>query len=189
MIKLHELNNAGYEEAAAMILPLIERAPDLANQVAKKRPFDSTDQLSAAIKSELLKLNEADQLRLFRAHPELAPENPLSMTAASQAEQGRLKLTSQSNLNREKLIELNSRYQEKFGFPFIVALVRHSNIESVMKEFESRLLCDRSSEILAAIEQISAVSDDRIQTSFGTNRIDGMQDRSVKSGEEGESCA
>jgi OHCU decarboxylase len=166
MDKLAELNLADEEQAVLLLEPLIERAPVIARRVAKHRPFKTADDIRKAIRRELLGLNEEECVRLFRAHPELAPVNPLSMTSASQSEQGRLNLTSDTNDFRARLDELNVRYRGKFGFPFITALVRHKGIESVLSEFETRLSADRESEIEQALEQVAIVSSSRVNAVF-----------------------
>jgi OHCU decarboxylase len=159
--------------------PLIERAPEIARRVAARRPFMSANDLRQAIRSELLKLSEAERVSLFRAHPELAPENPLSMTSASQSEQGRLSLTSGGNEHRARLGELNALYRAKFGFPFITALVRHVRIDGVLKEFEERLSADRESEIERALSQIAEVSSSRVSAAFGDGKADRTHDAAV----------
>ena len=172
MNTLSKLNNANDDLAVSMISPLIERAPDIAEKVSKYRPFENSHALCDAILSELLKLDEEESLTLFRAHPELAPNKPLSMTSASQKEQGRLDLTSQHNQHRTHLFTLNTQYQEKFGFPFIIALANHANMESVIRSFETRLTSNRDSEIKNAIKQIHDVSSARVHALFnnGTTR-------------------
>ena len=179
MNRLSELNSANEEQAVTMVTPLIERAPEIARRVAGRRPFQSSGQLCSAIRSELLKLSEDEQIVLFRAHPELAPENPLAMTGESQSEQGRLDLTSDENEHRTRLDKLNAAYRDKFGFPFVTALVRHPNIESVLTEFEQRLSGDRMSEIQQAIEQIVVVCSSRVQASFGADGSEISQDAST----------
>jgi 2-oxo-4-hydroxy-4-carboxy--5-ureidoimidazoline (OHCU) decarboxylase len=91
-----------------LVAPLIERAPEIARRVARRRPFQNPDHLSEAIRSELLRLSEAERIDLFRAHPELAPDNPLAMTRESQSEQGRLRLTSHEAECRARLSDLNA---------------------------------------------------------------------------------
>ena len=176
MDKLEELNSASEEQAVLLLEPLIERAPEIARRVARRRPFESADDLRQAMRSELLNLNEEERVRLFQAHPELAPMNPLSMTNASQSEQGRLNLTSDSNEFKSRLDELNARYLDKFGFPFITALVRHEDMDSVLSEFETRISADRESEIEQALEQVAAVSSSRVKTVFERNGPDQTQD-------------
>ena len=176
MDKLEELNSASEEQAVLLLEPLIERAPEIARRVARRRPFESADDLRQAMRSELLNLNEEERVRLFRAHPELAPINPLSMTNASQSEQGRLNLTSDSNEFKSRLDELNARYLDIFGFPFITALVRHEDMDSVLSEFETRISADRESEIEQALEQVAAVSSSRVEAVFERNGPDQTQD-------------
>ena len=166
MDKLEALNRADEARAAALLEPLIERAPEIARGVAGRRPFATAGELEQAIRAELFGLDEAARVRLFRAHPELAPENPLAMTRASQSEQGRLNLTADDNEFRARLDALNAAYRDKFGFPFITALVRHKNLDSVLAEFESRLAADRETEIGQALEQVAAVSAARVRATF-----------------------
>lgn len=172
MSKLNELNGADEEQAILLVAPLIERAPKIAKRVVDQRPFQTSDELFHAIKGELLALSEAELVDLFRGHPELAPENPLAMTDESQFEQGRLNLNSQQNEHRARLFDLNARYREKYGFPFITALVRHPDMDSVLEEFQARLTGDRESEIRQAIEQIATVSSSRVRASFGSGDND-----------------
>jgi len=169
MDRLGELNRADEERAITLIAPLIERAPAIARKVARRRPFRRVDNLLQAIRTELMELAEAERVDLFRAHPELAPDNPLAMTRESQSEQGRLSLTSHDSEYRARLAEMNARYRARHGFPFITALVRHPDMNSVLAEFETRLASERSSEIQRAIEQVAMVSSSRVRALFGTN--------------------
>lgn len=175
MDKLEEINRADTDRAILVLLPFIERAPLIAQRVAVLRPFDSAEALGNAIRDELFGLNEEERLQLFRAHPELAPVNPLSMTEESQSEQGRLNLTSKDSEFKMRLDELNSRYRDKFGFPFITALVRHKNMESVFAEFETRLESDYRSELDLALEQVAAVSLSRVRTALDDGDSQGRQ--------------
>lgn len=181
MDELRDLNDANEERAISLLTPLIERAPEIARKVAGRRPFKSVDDLCSAIRSELRDLNEAERVSLFRVHPELASENPLSMTSESQSEQGRLNLTSDRNEYRARLDELNAQYRGKFGFPFITALVRHQDMDSVLTEFEMRLSADRKSEIEMAIDQIATVSSSRVSEVFGCRSSDRAEDAAKES--------
>lgn len=167
MLSLSEVNSGDEQYAAKLLEPLIERAPDIAARVAGQRPFNTTDDVRDAIRRELFSLDEEERVELFRAHPELAPDNPLAMTGASQSEQARLNLTSGANKYRDRLADLNTQYLKRFGFPFITALVRHEHMQSVLSEFEARLAADRATEIEHAINQIVIVSSERVRVAFG----------------------
>lgn len=177
MSKLEELNSADEERAIMLVAPLIERAPEVARRVVRRRPFENLDDLFQAIRSELLTLSEAERIGLFKAHPELAPDNPTAMTNESQSEQGRLNLVSQENEYKARLSDLNARYREKYGFPFITALMRHRDIDSVLMEFEARLASDRGSEIQQAIAQITMVSSSRVRMLFDTSNTHAFLER------------
>lgn len=176
MDRLAELNSADEDRAVAILEPLIERAPRIARRVARHRPFPNTEGLCEAIRTELRELDENDKIQLFRAHPELAPENPLSMTHSSQSEQGRLNLTSSLSKYQARLADLNARYSARFGFPFITALVLHKDIDSVLTEFESRLQSSRDQEIQQAVAQICQVSSSRVAKAFGQESASISQD-------------
>ena len=168
MDRLAEFNSASEKQAISLLEPLIERAPEIAKRVASHRPFTSANHLSRIIQSKLLELTDSEMMVLFRAHPELAPANPLAMTSASQFEQGRLNMTSDRIEYRDRLDKLNEAYRDKFGFPFITALVRHKDMDSVFSEFEGCLVQERSTEINRTIEQIMKVSAARVYKAFST---------------------
>lgn len=167
MDRLGDLNAADDEWALSLVSPLIERAPHVARKVAQARPFSSVEALALAVRRELFGLDEAERIALFRTHPELAPDDPLSMTRESQGEQGRLNLTSTDNHYRARLAELNAAYRGRFGFPFITALVRHRDMKSVLDEFERRIAADRDAEIETALDEVVTVSLSRLRASFG----------------------
>lgn len=166
MLTLEKINTSTSAEARILLEPLIERSPLLAAKLADRRPFPSTAVLCVALDEELHSLTEVECVTLFNAHPELGPNNPTEMTQASQAEQGRLGLTSGTLAERALLDDLNTTYRDKFGFPFITALARHETLSSVLGEFERRLGADRATEIATTLEQISTVSAARITASF-----------------------
>ena len=174
MSKLDELNSADREQASALLRPMVERAPEITQKVASRRPFASVGDLRRAIREALLGLDENERIALFRAHPELAPVDPSSMTSESQSEQARLKLTADNHELRSRFDELNARYREKFGFPFITALVRHEDTNSVLAEFETRLAADRESEIAQALEQVITVSSARVEAAFEEGDADSL---------------
>ncbi|MDF2235141.1 2-oxo-4-hydroxy-4-carboxy-5-ureidoimidazoline decarboxylase [Albimonas sp. CAU 1670] len=161
-IDLDAINGADDRAAQALLLPFIERSPEVAARAARRRPFADAPALAAALRAALFELTEAETLELFRGHPELAPPAPDEMTPASQTEQGRLGLTDPAAPVAARLAELNRRYRARFGFPYIVALHRHADLESVLANFERRLDAAREDEIAAAREEIASVCRARV---------------------------
>jgi 2-oxo-4-hydroxy-4-carboxy-5-ureidoimidazoline decarboxylase len=161
-LHLEAINRADEASAARMLVPFIERAPEIARRVARHRPFSGPDALAGAVEREILALDAQALIALFQGHPELSPPAPRLMTGESQREQGRIGLTATPADRAEKLGRLNRRYSEKFGFPFIIALHRHPDIDTVVEIFERRLTARREDEIATARAEILSVSRARI---------------------------
>ncbi len=67
-----------------------------------------------------------------------------------------------------KLADLNRRYREKFGFPFIVALYLHASRNSVIQLMEERLDYDTATELANALEQVGHIARGRLAKVFGS---------------------
>ena len=166
MTTIKDLNLAEPSQAYRLVEPLIERAPSVAEQVILRRPFTGVTHLIDTITDTLFTLTSTERVGLFKAHPELAPNNPLAMTKASQSEQARLELVSRDNEYQVRLTKMNAAYQERFGFPFITALVGHTSMETVIVEFERRLESSLEDEMDEALRQVAKVSSARARTAF-----------------------
>lgn len=163
-ISLADLNVASVETCAALLEPLVERSPWLTDRIAAARPFATPADLSAAIEATILELDKVERLVLLRAHPELAMPHPEAMTAASQSEQGRLGLTAPSEGLRKSVEGMNTRYQARFGFPFVIALHRVSTLGAVLEAFEKRIMAEPEAEIATALSEVVSVSRARVAT-------------------------
>lgn len=166
-LDIDALNRATAAEAAGLILPFIERAPVLAAAVADRRPFADPTALADAIRAEILNLSTLGRVALFQGHPELAPPAPETMTRHSQTEQGRLGLTGLGPADRARLDDLNLRYRDKFGFPFIAALHRLPNLATLLDTFERRLAASHDEEMTRTCEEIASVSRARVLAACG----------------------
>ncbi len=122
----------------------------------------------SAAESELLARLMADcvdnasvemQLELIRAHPDLAGKAQIAgeLTAASSEEQSRAGLDQCTRTEFERFQELNSRYREKFDFPFIMA-VRDSNRVEILSAFATRLENDYDAEFETALQEIHKIA-------------------------------
>lgn len=167
---LAQINEANDDHATQMIQPFIERSPLLAARVALRRPFCDPEALAAAIAAEIAALSHAELTAFFGGHPELAPIAPAAMTRHSQSEQGRLSLSEPDDALRIRLADLNRRYRQKFGFPFIVALAHHADIDSVLATFARRLEATMDEEMATARDEIVAVSRARVMLAFAGSR-------------------
>ena len=99
------------------------------------------------------------QLALIRAHPDLAnkTQRAAGLTAESTDEQNSAGLDRLSEAEYAAFERVNNAYREKFGFPYIVCVRRHTK-DSVLRDFETRLRNIAKTETRRAIEEIGRIS-------------------------------
>jgi OHCU decarboxylase len=99
------------------------------------------------------------QLALIEAHPDLAGRlaEQGKLTAGSTAEQASAGLDALSAAERAEFRDLNARYRERFGFPFIMAVKGRGSGE-ILAAFRSRLAQPRAAEIQTALTEIEKIA-------------------------------
>ncbi len=142
---------------------IYEHSPWVAEQAAAQRPFASTEALTAAMRHAVDAAGEAPQLQHVRAHPELAGKAAVrgELTAESTREQAGAGLDQCSPEEFARLQSLNTRYNEKFGFPFILA-VRGYDRHGIIDAFAKRVDNDHATELRASLEQIHRIAGFRL---------------------------
>jgi len=160
--------NASKETFMAAIGGIVEHSPWVAERAFVYRPFSSVDALHAALMTCIRDASPEEQIALFNVHPELAGREAVAgtMTADSTGEQGRLGLNALSAAEFAELTALNTRYREKFGFPFIAALRLHPDRQSMVASFRDRIENPQETEIANAISQIAEIVRGRLEKMF-----------------------
>jgi 2-oxo-4-hydroxy-4-carboxy-5-ureidoimidazoline decarboxylase len=153
------LNNDDAASFVAIMAEVFEHAPWVAQSVTVDRPFASADALHAAMMAKVAALSETELVKLFAGHPELAGLDARSgkMTSDSILEQGKLALHNLAQEQAAHWDALNKQYRERFGFPFIICVSRHTRL-SILKNFESRLINTRSTELATAMNEIGHIT-------------------------------
>jgi 2-oxo-4-hydroxy-4-carboxy-5-ureidoimidazoline decarboxylase len=100
------------------------------------------------------------KLALIRAHPQLASR--ARMAAASVQEQSASGLDACSPQEFEAFQRYNAAYNERFGFPFIVA-VKGMTRQDILAAFEARLHNDPDTEFAEALRQIHRIAAFRLE--------------------------
>lgn len=160
---LSELNACGKDEFVADLANIFEHSPWIAEQAASARPFAGVKALLAAMKDAVDRAPAEQRMKLIKAHPDLAnkTQRAAGLTAESTAEQSGLGLDRLSDAEYEAFERVNNAYREKFGFPYIVCVRRHTK-DSVLRDFERRLPNDVAMETRASIDEISRIAALRI---------------------------
>jgi OHCU decarboxylase len=110
---------------------------------------------------------EQERLGVLNAHPDLAGKLAAAkrLTAESTAEQASAGLDALTDAERAAFTELNAKYMEKFGFPFIIA-VRDHDKSGILAAFEQRINNDRTTEFETACRQVERIARIRLEDLF-----------------------
>ena len=170
---LDQLNTAAPAEAEQMLDGLYEHTPWIAAEALKQRPFKSLAQLKHALTEVLARAGKEPQLALIRAHPELAGKAMVAktLTAESTNEQGKAGLTDCTPEEFARIQQLNADYNDKFGFPFILAVrgPRGSGLAKaqIIETFARRLHNHPDFELAEALRNIHRIAEIRLADKFG----------------------
>ena len=143
-----------------------EASPWVADAVAvtaEEGALDELDAMKAAMRAAVDGADQEKQMALVRAHPELAGRAAIAgdMTEESKSEQKGAGLDQCSPQEFADFKAFNGRYNEKFGFPFIIAVKGHDR-QTILEAFRARLQNDVEAEFETALEQIHRIAEIRL---------------------------
>ncbi|PCI63427.1 MAG: OHCU decarboxylase [Kordiimonadales bacterium] len=121
--------------------------------------LDTVDGLHSAMTLTVAGAEEAAQMKLICAHPDLAQKLAVGeeLTEASTNEQTSAGLHKCTQAEYEEFQTLNTGYKGKFGFPFIIA-VKGLNRQDILSAFRARINNDRETEFGAALKEIDRIA-------------------------------
>lgn len=153
---INALSDAEFQQHFAGVL---EHSPGYAAQVAAMRPFHSAEEVASAFKRALDADSQDGQIKLIRAHPDLAGKAALAgeLTAESASEQASAGLDRLSAEEYAEFHRLNAAYHEKFGLPYVVC-VRENTKGSIFEGARHRLGNTPEQERAAALHEISRIA-------------------------------
>lgn len=171
-LTLQQLNAASAAEALNLLDGLYEHSPWIAQTALLQRPFKSIHQLKHLLSQVLDTGGTEAQVALIRAHPELAGKAMVGkqLTAESNNEQSQAGLTHCSAEEFAKLQQLNTDYNAKFGFPFILAVrgPRGTGLtrQQIIGTFERRLHNHPDFELQECLRNIHRIAEIRLNDKF-----------------------
>jgi len=172
-LTLEQLNRAPLPEATQMLDGLYEHTPWIAEQALAQRPFTSLAHLKHAMVRVLAAARREAQLALVRAHPELAGKAMVSktLTAESTNEQSKAGLTDCTPEEFARIQQLNSDYNARHGFPFILAVRGPRGLglpkQEIIDTFARRLENPVDFELAEALRNIHRIVEIRLNDKFG----------------------
>lgn len=157
------LNQLDYDAFVTQLGGIFEHAAWVAEQAWQQRPFWTIAELQQVMFDFVLASSKEDRLALIRNHPELAGReaDAGTLTIDSKTEQARAGLDLCTADERKQLCDLNKRYREQFGFPFVIA-VSGLNKHQIIAAMQARLLNDPETEFTTSIHEIGKIGGIRL---------------------------
>lgn len=164
MMTLAEVNAMEKTAFVGCLGGVYEHSPWVAEQVAGARPFLSVEQMLDQMRAAVDGTGAEAQLELIRAHPDLAGKLAMAneLTEASRREQGGAGLDRLDKEEFAEFSELNRRYRQRFGFPFVIC-VRKTDKAGILAAFRKRLENGAEEERTAAVAEIHEIARLRIE--------------------------
>ena len=158
LLSIDSVNAFDAAEFAIRFGDVAEASPWVAEAACASRPFLDREGLVEAFAGAVRAASRERQLALLRAHPDLAGRAAVADDIAeeSRREQAGAGLDRLTAGEFARFHDLNVRYRERFGFPFIHA-VKGATKDAIRAAFEARIDNDAETEratALANVEQI-----------------------------------
>jgi len=124
-------------------------------EMVRRRPFSSVEAVLAAGEEVFASLGETDWLEAFGGHPRIGERGD----ATSNREQAGASTASRETIR--ELIDVNRRYEDKFGFTYIV-YATGKTADEMLSIARDRLHNDRSQEIANAAGEQRKITSTRL---------------------------
>lgn len=162
-----EVNALGRAEFVGRFAAIYEKSPWVAQGAWNARPFANAAAIEGALAEVVRQASPAQQLELLRQHPRLGTR--LALSGYSRSEQAGAGLLDVSAAERAELERLNTAYETKFGFPFILA-VRNANTRSILDSCRTRINHDEKSEFDESLRQVFKIAHFRLSDLLDNGR-------------------
>lgn len=172
-LTFEQLNTADVTQATELLDGIYEHSPWIAEKAMASRPFKSLAHLKYAMAHVVNTADKQAQLDLIRAHPELAGKAMVSktLTAESTNEQSKAGLTNCTPEEFARIQQLNADYNQRFGFPFILAVRGPRGVglpkQEIIDTFARRLDNHPDFERAEALRNIHRIAEIRLNDKFG----------------------
>jgi len=162
MILINKINNLSQIKFNEIFANIFEKTKWIAERLYNQKPFNSFEDLCSKILEIFKTTSKENQLKIIRAHPDLADKTKISLlNIDSRTEQNRAGLNQCSEKEFREFKNLNNEYKKKFGFPFILA-VEDKNKAEILNKFKKRILNSADDEFKEAISQVCKIANLRL---------------------------
>ena len=159
----NDLNNLNRDKFVSLFGVIFEKTQWIAEKLFDHKPFKNKEDLI----NKMFQIYESTQknevLIILKSHPKLAIEKNLTKHSSEEQSHANLKNCTDEEYNEFK--RLNNEYEEKFGFPFIIAVKGKNKIE-ILNNFRQRINNDIELEFSEAKSQVRKIAHFRLDELF-----------------------
>ncbi len=152
------------EEFVRQVGTVFEDSPWVAERAWERGPFSDFAELRDALVEEMHRATREEQVKLIKAHPDLAGKAAIKgeLTSESTGEQASAGLDRLSAEEFESFTHMNRDYRVRFGLPMVVCVREHDK-ESILRFAGERLSNSTEQEIDTALGEISKIATLRLR--------------------------
>ena len=157
--KIDKLTETEFTEVFGNIF---ENASWIAVRLYKQKPFYNFNNLREKMISIFEESDNQSKLKILNSHPDLANKTKIgSLTPDSNKEQTSAGLDQCTTEEFNEFKNLNLKYKNNFGFPFILAVKGKNKLE-ILDNFKRRILSNKQVEFDEAIKQVKEIANLRL---------------------------
>ena len=155
---LNKINKLSETEFTEVFGNIFENASWIAEKLYKQKPFENFQDLSKKMISIFENADDRNKLKILNSHPDLANKAKIgSLTPDSNKEQSAARLDQCTENEFKEFKNLNRKYKDKFGFPFIFAVKGKNKLE-ILINFKQRFLSEKKIEFDEAVKQVKKIA-------------------------------
>ena len=159
MNSIDKINSLNKSEFINFFGNIFEKSEWIAEEVFKSKPYKSLENFKSKFVYIFENIKSEEVIKILNSHPELVVEK--NLTTDSTQEQNSANLNNCTKEEFEEFKDLNYKYKNKFGFPFIIAVKGMNRLE-ILNNFRIRIKKDNESELNEAKEQVKKIASIRL---------------------------
>jgi len=159
MNSIDKINSLNKSEFINFFGNIFEKSEWIAEEVFKSKPYKSLENFKSKFVYIFENIKSEEVIKILNSHPELVVEK--NLTTDSTQEQNSANLNNCTKEEFEEFKDLNYKYKNKFGFPFIIAVKGMNRLE-ILNNFRIRIKKDNKSELNEAKEQVKKIASIRL---------------------------
>jgi len=154
-----DINSLSENEFLSIFGSIFEKSEWIAIETFKLKPFKNHQDLIDKMINIYNNCSKEKIVKIFNLHPKLAIDKKLTSFSSKEQNDAQLNICTKKEL--KEFEKLNSDYEQKFKFPFILA-IKGKNKNEILENFRIRLMNEYHIEFIEAKGQVKKIASSRL---------------------------